>query len=320
MITRTPHYFISLCNPVGLGRSGAVFKGRRRDVGGSHEPPLPNEVAVKRVDYYENDPSVLLEIKNEVAILAELDHPNIVKCCCLHEDDRYHYVFFEFFSGGNLYNRIFTKKHFTEEQARQLCMHLLPVLEYLHYTVGLVHRDLKPENIMFESPSENADIKLIDFGFAVFIDDDGFCPREVLGTQLYMAPEIWRREPYGRPVDMWSLGVIVHMMLCGRPPFPADIPKLAAEEQMVVDFPEAEWDGISATAKSFVQGLLCQQPQKRLTATEAADHAWVRVINFMSCINFICASFIAVLEECQRAGSASSAQFCQKSAEIPTMG
>jgi serine/threonine protein kinase len=268
---KTPRYWVLKNETLGHGRGGQVYKGKARS-----ELIEPEFTAVKIAD--KDVPSVVIEVRNEVEMLLDLDHPNIVKCCSLHDDDYNFYAFFEYLRGGNLYNRIHNHECFTEEKARDLTRRLLDVLYYLHNIEGVVHRDLKPDNIMFETEDEDADIRLIDFGFAVRIDEEGFCPKEVLGSTMFMAPELLRHEFYGRPVDMWALGIIVHMMLCGQPPFWESLEsmtKLAKENALIINFEDPAWDHVSDAAKAFIAELLTQEPHNRLTVEEALNHEWV---------------------------------------------
>lgn len=170
---------------------------------------------------------------------------------------------------------------------------VLKPLEYLH-AQGIAHRDLKPENIMFVSEEDTKHIKLLDFGFAKAVSADN---EEVsmVGTLGYKAPEIFKSEPYSTKCDMWALGVITYILLCGFPPFFSEehykdmvnnapfwfffndeTPLLVDQiKRGVVSYPEANWSKLSPQAKAFVQSLLVVDPLKRATAKEALAHPWM---------------------------------------------
>jgi len=153
---------------------------------------------------------------------------------------------------------------------------MLHAVKYLHDN-SIVHRDLKPENLIFDRPGEDAILKLTDFGFATLYD-----PKKKLtatcGTPEYVAPEILDEKPYGKAVDMWSVGVIFYILLCGFPPFYGDT------EQELFDrictakykFLSPYWDKVSWDAKDLIRHLLELEPTKRYTADQALDHKWLR--------------------------------------------
>ena len=118
-----------------------------------------------------------------------------------------------FYIGGELFDRITKKTFYSEHDARELCKIILSAIKHLHDR-EIVHRDLKPENLLLNKKDDDTDIKVVDFGFCEYVHD-GKMLYGTLGTPMYMAPEIWFNEPYGKPVDMWSFGVITYILLAG---------------------------------------------------------------------------------------------------------
>lgn len=155
---------------------------------------------------------------NELKVLGETSHPNIMRIFGLLEDKMYYYIVSEVLEGGELYDRIVELRNFNERDAAQVTNQLLLAINYMH-AQNIIHRDLKPENILLVSTDQdNLEIKLTDFGFACFFDKDQGL-QDVLGSPLYMAPEICTEDAYDDKVDVWSIGVIAFVLLTGRPPF-----------------------------------------------------------------------------------------------------
>jgi len=181
---------------------------------------------------------------------------------------------------GELFDRIIAKNHYTEEEARKLTITMLNAIQYLHEQ-GVAHRDLKPENILLKDSSEDAEIKITDFGLSKIFSDDlagEVVMKTACGTPGYVAPEVLMHDNYSSQVDLWSVGVIVYILLCGFPPFYGDndnqmFRKIKAGQYK---FLAPYWDPISADAKDFVSKLLTVDWRKRMTAQEALNHKWLR--------------------------------------------
>lgn len=164
-------------------------------------------------------------LEEELAILSQVDHPNIIKFHETYIDYRYVHIVMELAEGGELFEKIVEMHKFSEEKAAGLMRKILSAVKHLHEH-GICHRDLKPENFLFSDNSQDAEIKLIDFGlskrFGQLQDQD---PSEkmhtIVGTPYYVAPEVLRGN-YDFSCDVWSLGVILYIMLCGYPPFEGD--------------------------------------------------------------------------------------------------
>lgn len=233
------------------------------------------QVAVKcieRQNLPREDEEDLLE---EVRILRNLKHPNVIEIYQFYKDDpNNYYVVIEFMRGGELFDRIVRKAYYNEKEARDLCRILLDAVKYIH-DLGIVHRDLKPENLLLTSKHDDANIKLADFGFARSVMG-GFVSTQC-GTPGYVAPEILRAESYGTSVDMWSIGVIIYILLGGYPPFHDEnqtrlFRKIKAGN---FKFHSEYWCSVSNDAKDLIRRLLTVDPKKRLTAAQAVTHPWL---------------------------------------------
>lgn len=230
-------------------------------------------VAIKILDKYEEDDEQTAKFKQEIAIISSLHHENIVKFHELDEDDENFYVVMELVGGGELFDFIINNGALPEADAAKVTAQVLKAVEYMH-SVGTAHRDLKPENLLFSSVEEKV-IKIADFGESKSFKEgtlSTYC-----GTPDYMAPEIIRGDNYGPEVDVWAVGVITYVMLAGFPPFDGenDVEVFASILSIKYDFPSPEWDKISPYAKEFIQAILVDKPEKRLTATQALAHKWI---------------------------------------------
>ncbi|XP_065161808.1 ribosomal protein S6 kinase alpha-5-like isoform X1 [Atheta coriaria] len=209
-------------------------------------------------------------------------HPNIVN---LHEviiDEGHTYLICELLKGGELLDRIRKKSQFTEKEAANLLKKLVSVIGFMH-SRRVVHRDLKPENLLFTSDDDDAEIKVVDFGFARLKPE-----REPLHTPCYTlyyaAPEVLEGDPcgYDENCDMWSIGVILYTMLCGRAPFHARSRDDSAASVMArikggeFSFASPAWDDVSEEAKAVVRGLLTVDRKKRLRMIDLNNNAWVQ--------------------------------------------
>jgi len=178
-------------------------------------------------------------------------------------------------SGGELFDRIVEKEHYTEDEARKCILAVCQGIQYIHEQ-HIAHRDLKPENLLYSDPSDNATIKIADFGLAKLLDDNTLM-HTACGTPGYVAPEILEGRAYGIEVDMWSLGVISYILLCGFPPF-YDENNAALFRQIKsgrYDYPSPFWDEVSDQAKALIDSMLVLDPKRRATAQDVLDHPWV---------------------------------------------
>jgi calcium/calmodulin-dependent protein kinase I len=183
----------------------------------------------------------------------------------------------ELLTGGELFDRIVAKGSFSEKEASELMKSITSAVTYLH-SIAVVHRDLKPENLIYQSPKPDSPIKITDFGLAKYRADGGKSQMTTAcGTPGYVAPEVLKNEPYGKEVDMWSLGVILYILLCGFPPFYHENTQQLYKQikKGEYDFPDPYWTDISDSAKSLVRGLLTVDPKKRMTGKQVLAHPWI---------------------------------------------
>lgn len=177
--------------------------------------------------------------------------------------------------GGELFDRIVRKQHYSELEARELARTLLNAIKYMHDR-NIVHRDLKPENLLMTSESNDADVKIVDFGFATI--SDGCNLNKYCGTPGYMAPEILKKDNYGKPVDLWAFGVILYILICGYPPFYGHNDR--EMNAMVVsgrfEFHTDMWQHVSYDAKHLIAHLLLVQSRARYTVEQALEHKWIK--------------------------------------------
>ncbi|KAL6593986.1 hypothetical protein ACP70R_048887 [Stipagrostis hirtigluma subsp. patula] len=235
------------------------------------------DVAVKVIPKAKMTTAIAIEdVRREVRILSSLTgHSNLVQFYDAFEDEENVYVVMELCKGGELLDRILARGgKYPEEDAKIVLHQILSVASFCHLQ-GVVHRDLKPENFLFMTKDENSALKVIDFGLSDFVKPDDRL-NDIVGSAYYVAPEVLHRS-YGTEADMWSIGVIAYILLCGSRPFWARTESgifrtvLKAEPS----FDEAPWPTLSAEAKDFVRRLLNKDYRKRMTAAQALCHPWI---------------------------------------------
>eukprot|EP01061_Rhynchopus_euleeides_P024427 TRINITY_DN39375_c0_g1_i1.p1 TRINITY_DN39375_c0_g1~~TRINITY_DN39375_c0_g1_i1.p1 ORF type:complete len:493 (+),score=116.98 TRINITY_DN39375_c0_g1_i1:31-1509(+) len=255
--------------------------------------------AAKVIDKSKLDTEGLGDALREVSILQEIGSHRRISQYEQHFDLQHQLVIvLELAEGGALFTEIVNRRHYAEADAQMATYNLLQAIQHFH-AKSIVHRDLKPENILLASPVEDdgtdpvdhpdsstqdvTDIKLTDFGFAEKITPAGLT--KCLGTPLYIAPEVLNAglfktgEPYALTADMWSLGVIVYILLCGYPPFRgrSTNEQFKAIVKGAFSFPPARvWGMISDEAKDFVANLLVLDSEDRMTAGQALKHPWMQ--------------------------------------------
>lgn len=213
-------------------------------------------------------------LENEIKVLRRLDHPNVVKLLEAYESKSYVYLVMELVTGGELFDRIVEKGSYTEKDAADLIKQVLSAVAYMHDS-GVVHRDLKPENLLYYSPDEDSKIMISDFGLSK-MEDSGIMAT-ACGTPGYVAPEVLAQKPYGKEVDVWSIGVISYILLCGYPPFydENDANLFAQILKGEFEFDSPYWDDISVDAKEFIRKLMSVDVDKRLDCEGALSHPWI---------------------------------------------
>ncbi|CAH2101810.1 unnamed protein product [Euphydryas editha] len=192
-------------------------------------------------------------------------------------------VIMECMDGGELFQRIQDNREgaFTERQAAEIMHSICVAVRHLHDS-NIAHRDIKPENLLYTSMEPNAILKLTDFGFAKETLTQADTLQTPCYTPYYVAPEVLGPEKYDKSCDIWSLGVVMYILLCGFPPFYSNH-GLAISPGMKkrirlgqYDFPEPEWSNVSSEAKNLIRGMLSVDPAKRLTIHQVMASPWVR--------------------------------------------
>ncbi|KAK2991482.1 hypothetical protein RJ640_016517 [Escallonia rubra] len=247
---------------VGRGHFGYTCAARSKK--GDHKG---QQVAVKVIPKTKMTTAIAIEdVRREVKILRALTgHNNLVEYYDAFEDNDNVYIVME---GGK----------YSEDEAKAIMVQILSVVAFCHLQ-GVVHRDLKPENFLFTSKDENSQLKAIDFGLSDFVRPDEKLS-DIVGSAYYVAPEVLHRS-YSTEADVWSVGVVAYILLCGSRPFWSRTESgiFRAVLKADLNFDEAPWPSLSLEAKDFVKRLLNKDPRKRMTAAQALGHSWIRTCN-----------------------------------------
>ncbi|XP_044011099.1 calcium/calmodulin-dependent protein kinase type II alpha chain isoform X9 [Aphidius gifuensis] len=216
------------------------------------------------------------KLEREARICRKLQHPNIVR---LHEsiqEENCHYLVFDLVTGGELFEDIVAREFYSEADASHCIQQILESVHHCHHN-GIVHRDLKPENLLLASKAKGAAVKLADFGLAIEMQGDAQAWYGFAGTPGYLSPEVLKKEPYGKPVDIWACGVILYILLVGYPPFwDEDQHRLYGQIKAgAYDYPSPEWDTVTPEARNLINQMLTVNPSRRITASEALRHPWI---------------------------------------------
>uniref|UniRef100_A0A7S0VHK2 Protein kinase domain-containing protein n=1 Tax=Hemiselmis tepida TaxID=464990 RepID=A0A7S0VHK2_9CRYP len=265
------HYDIG--DTLGKGSFAVVKVGVPKD--GS-----PN-VAIKIID--KKDAQFDKEsLEQEIAIMKKVDHPNCIKLHEVFDEKQKMYMVLDLVTGGELFDRIIARGHYSEKDAAMLINDTLIAIGYLH-SLGIVHRDLKPENLLYSTGDESSPqydvIKVADFGLAKVVHGGSdHSMTTTCGTPGYVAPEVLEQAGgYGPEVDVWSIGVILYILLCGFPPFYDENNAVLFQQIKKGDysFPSPYWDDVSDGAKDLVRKILQVDPKKRLTVKTCLEHPWL---------------------------------------------
>lgn len=224
----------------------------------------------------------LRQLREEIFIMCQLDHPNIVRLEEVYESTNEIYLVQELCLGGELFDRLDEQPdyHYTEGECARLVKHMLSAVRYLH-SRGIIHRDLKLENFLFSSTAQDSELKMIDFGLSKHFRY-GEVHHEAVGTPYTVAPEVIRGS-YDERCDIWAIGVIAFLLLSGDPPFggcggPEPLMTVRANIlKCSYSFePAYIWEHVSESARQFIRDMLVTDPKKRPTAREAQKHKWLQ--------------------------------------------
>ncbi|KAI5465865.1 kinase-like domain-containing protein [Mariannaea sp. PMI_226] len=215
-------------------------------------------------------------VYDELEMLQKLKHPRIVQFVDWFESRDKFYIVTQLATGGELFDRICEQGKFTEKDAAETIKQILGAVDFLHNN-QIVHRDLKPENLLYLSKDLDSGLVLADFGIAKMLDGKTESLKTMAGSFGYAAPEVMRKEGHGKPVDMWSMGVITYTLLCGYSPFRSetlqDLIRECTETSVV--FHERYWKDVSDDAKDFILCLINPNPDQRFTSEQALGHVWL---------------------------------------------
>jgi len=256
---------------IGNGRFGMIRLGIKKDNG--------LKVAIKILSKRDMNHKSMEMVRTEIEILKICQHPNIITLYDVFENSDYFYIILEYCAGGDLFTYLESKQFSIPENLAGTIIHKLSTALFYLHQYGIAHRDLKLENILLTSTDDNFDIKLLDFGLSKIIGPTEFC-KEPYGTIAYVSPEILLDQPYNKSTDLWSLGVITYLLLCGYFPFDDEnqdeneIRNQTISEP--VPFPNYIWKKNSYESKIFVEKLLQKNPNKRLKIEEVLEHKWIK--------------------------------------------
>lgn len=223
----------------------------------------------------------LQQLREEIAIMCQLDHPNIVRLEEVYESHSEIYLVQELCVGGELFDRLDEQPdyHYSEAQCARLIKQMLCSVRYIH-SKGIIHRDLKLENFLFSNVSQDSELKMIDFGLSKHFQY-GEVHHDAVGTPYTVSPEVIRGS-YDERCDIWAIGVIAYLLLSGDPPFggcggPESLFQVRSNIlQGKFEFePEEVWDHISQEAKNFIRTMLVTDPNFRPTAKECQKSHWL---------------------------------------------
>ncbi|CAF1458588.1 unnamed protein product [Rotaria magnacalcarata] len=216
------------------------------------------------------------KLEREARICRQLKHPNIVRLHDSISEEGFHYLVFDLVTGGELFEDIVAREFYSEADASHCIQQVLEAVRHCHES-NIVHRDLKPENLLLASKTKGAAVKLADFGLAIEVTGEQTQWYGFAGTPGYLSPEVLKKEPYGKPVDIWACGVILYILLVGYPPFwDEDQHRLYNQIKAgAYDYPSPEWDTVTTEAKRLIDSMLNINPSRRISATDALKHPWI---------------------------------------------
>jgi len=255
---------------IGKGKFGLVKHAIHKESG--------KEVAIKIMAKKNMTTSDLELGKTEIDILKICNHPNIIKLYDVFDTPEYIYIIMEYCSGKDLFSYIEKRNYKLPEPRAAEIIHKLSMAIFYIHSYGIIHRDLKPENILMTDNSDTADIKLLDFGLSKIVGPGEKCT-EPYGTLSFVAPEVLKGKPYDKSVDLWSIGIIAYLLMCGFLPFDDEHSEREIARQTIQDpvpYPNDIWKNLSIEAKEFVASLLKKNPEDRIGIKEVLNSKWIR--------------------------------------------
>jgi len=268
--TGTPLDNYQIEKQLGEGSYGTVCRVKHKDIG-VHR-------AMKKI-FASNkfDPEKEKEILNEIEMLKSLDHPNIVKVFEFYNTKEGYYIITEYCKGGELFDKIISNAPFEESAAAYIMYQILSAVFYCH-NLNIIHRDLKPENILIENEEKDTgylNIKVIDFGTAKIFNKNK-TEKKVIGSAYYIAPEVLQSK-YNEKCDIWSCGVIMYIILSGKPPFSGDDDEILDKiKKGKFDLKQDPWNKISPEAKDLIKRMLDMNINDRISAQKTLQHKWFK--------------------------------------------
>jgi serine/threonine protein kinase len=271
-------------SPLRSGSYGRVYKCRHRY---EEDGTLPCKYAVKEINRGKMKPKDAESVQREVTILHELTQSpatdslskdsHVIQLIDFYVEDKFLYVVQVFAAGGDVFDRLTQRQHYTERDARLLARDLIRAVYAMHTypTSSIVHRDLKPENLLLLDTVSDTHVLVADFGFARHVDAEGYCHTRC-GTPSYVSPELLLGRPYNGSVDIWGIGCIVYMLLSGYLPFQGQEHRTLFRTIRAGDFVfhDEHWSNVSVPAKQLITHLLCVNVEKRWTAEQALQCPW----------------------------------------------
>jgi len=236
--------------------------------------------AVKVISKQNSDDEEMEFLARELNIMKRVNHPNVIQTFDIFDSKKHLYIVLEYMEAGTLHEVYQKSRPFTEDQARSVVKDIMQGVDYLH-SRNIVHRDLKLKNILCQSSTFPLNCKLADFGLSNFVGARTMSKvilQSQVGSPHYVAPEVLSGGLYGPGVDIWSVGVIAHVLLTGKYPFAGKTMQETLERVAKgrVMFKDAVWKDVQLEAFSFVKDCLRDQPEERLTAESALKHPWLR--------------------------------------------
>jgi len=234
------------------------------------------KVAIKQIAKQHISSNDMKRLSTEIEIMKKLKHKNIIQLIDVFDNSSSHlYLVMELVKGGELFDKIVSRGQYSEKDACNIISQIVEAVEYMHQH-GVCHRDLKPENLLCSGDDDNELVRIADFGLSK-IFESGEELKTACGTPDYVAPEVLECKPYDMAVDLWSVGVITYILLCGYTPFYAETHHELFKKitNLEYEFLSPEWDDISDSGKDFISKLLVKDPTDRMTAEQCSKHPWL---------------------------------------------